>query len=90
MTQKEVSVTTADGVNVVFSVNVSSEDRGDYWAARIDVTGVTVYGMMEAFALNRVDFAMRSFAKHYAEGDSLKLIEYLEYHGVSCRVIYTD
>lgn len=72
------------------TVNVSVEDRGDYWAAYIEPLGMTVYGDTKAAAIDRVDTAMNFFTKHYAKGDVQKVIDYLKRHGVPSQVIYSD
>ena len=82
----------ARSARIAFTVNVSLEDRGDYWAAYIEPSGMTVYGDTKAAAIDRVDQALDFFMKNYAKGDDglQKLRAYLDWHGVPSRVIYSD
>lgn len=82
----------AKAAKIAFTADVSVEDRGDYWAAYIEPTGMTVYGDTKAAAIDRVEQAMDFFTKHYAVGDDglQKLRAYLDWHGVPSLVTYSD
>lgn len=82
----------AKGARIAFTADVSLEDRGDYWAAYIEPTGMTVYGDTKAAAIARADQAMGFFTKHYADGDHglQKIRAYLDWHGVPSLVTYPD
>ena len=82
----------ARSARIAFTANVSLEDRGDYWAAYIEPSGMTVYGDTKAAAIDRVDQALDFFMKNYAKGDDglQKIRAYLDWHGVPSRVIYSD
>ena len=82
----------AKTARIAFTVNVSLEDRGDYWAAYMEPPGMTVYGDTKAAAIDRVDTAMDFFTKHYADGaDGLQNIRaYLDWHDVPSLVTYPD
>lgn len=49
---------------LIFNLDVLMEDRGDYWAAFIESTGMTVYGDTEVAARVRVFHAMDSLKKY--------------------------
>lgn len=72
-----------------FTVKVSVEDRGDYWAAYLEPPGMTVYGDTESAVMGRVIQAMDSFKNEFAtDSDGLQQIRaYLDAHGVPSRVI---
>lgn len=82
----------ARSARIAFTVSVSLTDRGDYWAAYIEPSGMTVYGDTEAAAIDRVDQAMDFFMKNYAKGaDGLqKLRAYLDWHDVQIHDVYSD
>ena len=67
-----------------FTINVSVEDRGDYWAAYIEPLGMTVYGDTESDAMGRVIQAMEFFKDYFATGSDgvQRFRAYLDAHGV--------
>lgn len=71
-----------------FTVKVSVEDRGDYWAAYIEPPGMTVYGDTESAVMGRVIQAMDSFKNEFATGNDgvQQLRAYLDAHDVPSRV----
>lgn len=71
-----------------FTVKVSVEDRGDYWAAYIEPPGMTVYGDTESAVMGRVIQAMDSFKNEFAaDSDGMQQLRaYLDAHGVESRV----
>lgn len=77
---------------IAFTVSVSLEDRGDYWEAYIEPSGMTVYGDTKAAAIDRADQAMDFFLKNYDKGDAglQKLRAYLDWHNVPSHVTYSD
>ena len=82
----------ARGARIAFTANVSLEDRGDYWAAYIKPSGMTVYGDTKAAAIDRADQALDFFMEDYADGDDglQKLRAYLDWHNVPSLVTYPD
>lgn len=73
---------------LIFNLDVLMEDRGDYWAAFIESTGLTVYGDTEAAARVRVFHAMDSLKKYCdTKDDSIQESRaYLDAHGVPSSV----
>ena len=73
---------------ISFTVKVSVEDRGDYWAAYMEPPGMTVYGDTKVAVTNRVLQAMDSFKSEFATGNDgvQQLRAYLDAHGVPSRV----
>ena len=71
-----------------FTVKVSVEDRGDYWAAYMEPPGMTVYGDTESAVMGRAIQAMDSFQNEFASGsDGLRQIRaYLDAHNVPSSV----
>ena len=67
-----------------FTATASIEDRGDYWAAYIEPTGMTVYGDTKSAAMGRVVQAMDFFKNEFATGNDgvQRFRAYLDAHGV--------
>lgn len=70
-------MTTPPYRNIHFEVNIALEQRGDYWAARIEPTGITVYGRTEQGAQRRAEASLEFFLKHVPD-----LPAYLDSHGI--------
>ena len=71
-----------------FDVQVSLENRGDYWAAYIEPPGTTVYGDTAAAARDQVDAAVKFFVSSMVDEIGVERFRrYLDSHGVQNSVI---
>ena len=72
-----------------FDVQVSLENRGDYWAAYIEPPAVTVYADTEDAVRERINTPLDFFMEHFgADYDGvMRLRRYLDAHGVPSCVV---
>ena len=69
-------------------VQVLLDNRGDYWAAYMEPTGMTVYGATREAALARVNQAMEFFVRGMVREVGVeRLRRYIDSHGVPSSIV---
>ena len=71
-----------------FDVQFLLDNRGDYWAAYVEPTGMTVYGATREATLARVNQAMEFFVRGMVREVGVeRLRRYLDSHGVPSSIV---
>ena len=77
-----------DSIGVSFSVDVTADDRGTYWARMIEQVGTYVYADTFEGLLPRSDEVIRLLVSSFASRE--EMVNYFNRRGVAYRIVSSD
>lgn len=77
-----------DSIGVSFSVDVTTDDRGTYWAGMIEQVGTYVYADTFEGLLPRSDEVIRLLMSSFASRE--EMVDYFDRRGVAYHIVSPD